>query len=92
MRPMLVVPSEERSELIAKDSLPHRNLDPASCFVFHGPDESFNNSDASVLPDCAVTWPNLLASAPAFEGTATKDFVLIADQVLLIMVYDPPVR
>jgi hypothetical protein len=45
VRPMLVVPGKEGIEFPAKVSLALRSHDPASCLVFHGPDEAFDHGD-----------------------------------------------
>ena len=82
MRPMLLVPSEERSELPAKVSLARRNHDPAGCLVFHGPDEAFDNGDAPMLPDGTEPWANSLESVAALEVVTPRDGVLVADHVL----------
>ena len=82
MRPMLVVPGEVGSELFAKVRLQLRDYNPARRLVFQGPDEAFDNSDAPMLPDGAKPWANSLAFAPALEGAAPEDSVLVADQIL----------
>ena len=82
MRPMLVVPGEVGSELFAKVRLQLRDYHPARRLVFQDPDEAFDNSDASMLPDGAKPWSNSLAFAPALEGAAPEDSVLVADQIL----------
>ena len=81
MRTMLIVPSEERSELSSEARLALWNHNPASRFVFHGPDEALDNSNTPMLPDGAEPWTNCLDSAPALEVAAPEDGVLVADQV-----------
>ena len=82
MRTMLVVPSEERSELSSEARLALWNHNPASRLVFHGPDETLDNSNAPMLPDGTEPWTNFLEAAPALEGAAPEDTVLVADQIL----------
>ena len=76
VRATLVVPSEERSEFPAKVSLTLRNHDPASCLVFHGPDEAFDNGHAPMLPDGAEPWANPLCGHHR-RGQVTDDLWLI---------------
>ncbi len=82
VRPMFIIPREEHCELPAEAHLALRHHNPASRLVFHGPDESLDNSDAPMLPDGAESRANSLASAPALEAIAPEDGVLVADQVL----------
>ena len=79
MRAMLVIPSEEGIEVPAKAFSVLWNKDPAGSLVFDGSDEPLDHGDAAVLPDCAETWANSLPSAPALEGAAPEDTVLVAD-------------
>ena len=82
MRPVLVVPGEERSEFPAKGSLALRDHDPARCLVFHRPDEAFDKGDAAVLSNRPVPWADRFPLAPALERRAPEDAVFVADQML----------
>ncbi len=76
---MLVVPSKVGCEFPAKRRLALRNHDLSSCLVLDGANQSFDHSDASVLPDRAVPNTDRLALAPAFEGGAAENTALVAD-------------
>ncbi len=82
MRPVLVVPGEERSEFPAKGSLALRDQDPTRRLVFHRPDEAFDKGDAAVLSNRPVPWADRFPLAPALERRAPEDAVFVADQML----------
>jgi hypothetical protein len=76
---MLVVPSKERSEFPARDSLALRNHDPASRLVFHGPDEALDNGNAPMLPDSMpdTDAAHTLAESDRFVTTSRRMFQLV---------------
>ena len=80
MRPVLVVPGEERSEFPAKGSLALRDHDPARCLVFHRPDEAFDKGDSAVLSNRPVPRTDRFPLAPALERRAPENAVFVADQ------------
>ncbi len=53
MRPVLVVPDDERTQFAAEDRLALRNQDLAGTLVLDGSDEALDHGDASMLPDGA---------------------------------------
>jgi len=70
MQPMLVVQSEEQSELAVKVSLEPRKHNPARCLVFPSSDEAFDNGNAPMVPDGAEPRANSCAFAPTRERIA----------------------
>ena len=82
MGAMLVVPSDEGTNLAAKRVSSLRDQNPTSALILHGLDEAFNHGDAPMLSSRAVARADSLAAAPLLEARAPENRVLVTDQVL----------
>ena len=79
---MLVIPVNEKSELILESRLPHRDH-PATCsLTFHRSDEPLEDSDAAVLPNSTEPWLDVSRTAPGLETVAPELPSLVTDEVL----------
>ena len=68
----LIIPSQVKSQFLAEVGKAEWNHYPPSAFRFHRTDEAFDNGDGTVLPDRAVTWPDVFSFAPLLKSTAEE--------------------
>jgi len=81
MRPVLVVPREEQTDLRPELIDVQRYEDPTRTLLFHRADEPLDNRDAPVLPHLPETRPDLAFFAPLLVSL-TELAPLIRDDVL----------
>ena len=82
MRSRLVVPDTKARQLVPHFLTVQGNEGGPTAVGLHRQDESFDQRDATVLSDCAVTRLDAPALTPAFEPPTPELCSLVADQIL----------
>ena len=82
MGPILVVPTENRRQLVSHGSAPKGNAWQCLQDLLGGEDDALHDGDAALLADCPEAWSDVMTPAPAAVGlTGQKLRALVADQV-----------